>query len=162
MHAIALVVGLLLAQVSPGAGPGGRPAHGGLGLPRYGTEVKMSDPTVKSAGGTVDRMIVKRYLRRDLSKYRYCFEKQLAIDPSLAGTLTVTFTILPDGKVTAVRVEGVHDEVENCVAGFVRRLQLPRVPETAEVRTKVVFKAVRTAPGRPGRGCGGLGCGTLG
>ena len=66
MHAIApiaLVAGLF-AQIGPGPGD---PAPGvGRGPRLYvpASEVTVADPTVRSAGGRVDRVLVKRYLRR--------------------------------------------------------------------------------------------------
>lgn len=128
------------------------------------SEVTIADPTVKSAGGKVDRTIVKRYLRRELAKFRYCFERALQVNPGLGGVLRVQFRVLADGRVTKVRVEGVADDIENCAAGVVRRLRLPALPAEADVRTRVTLKPVRPrAPvGRRGGGCVGLGCGTIG
>lgn len=157
MHAlapIALVVGLF-AQLGPGRGP--RPY-----VPRG--EVTIADPIVKSAGGKVDRTIVKRYLRRELAKFRYCYERALQVNPALGGVLRVQFRVLADGRVARVRVEGVANDIENCVAGVVRRLRLPRLPEEGEVRTRLTLKpGPRRAPiGRRGGGCVGVGCGTIG
>jgi hypothetical protein len=161
MHAlgVAVVVVGLFAQVSPGAGPGqGRPARW-----RSEIDIKMPDPIVKSAGGKVDKVIVKRYLRRELNKFRYCYERSLVVNPEVRGTLSIQFRVLPDGTLTGVRVEGIANDVENCVAAFVRRMQLPKLPEEAEVRTKIQLRPAPPRPRHPpGHGCGGLNCGTLG
>ena len=147
----------LFAQLGPGTGPGHGPR-----IYQPSTDIKMTDPVVKSAGGKVDRAIVKRYMRRDLNKYRYCYEKALAADPTLRGTLTIQFHVLVDGTLTSVRVEGIANDVENCVASFVRRLQLPKLPEEADVRTKVMFKPPKPTVHPYRGGCGGLDCGRLG
>src|SRR5688572_24533001 len=98
----------VFAQLGPG--PGG-PGHGGLGSPRMTTELKMAEPRVTHSERKVDRTIVKRYLRREQNKYRYCYEKALVVDPTLRGTLTIQFRVLPDGNLTSVRVEGIANDV---------------------------------------------------
>jgi hypothetical protein len=163
MHALAVAVVIVVvgwfAQVSPGAGPG----HGGPIDRRAVIDLKLADPIVKSAGGKVDKMIVKRYLRRELTKFRYCYEKSLVVNPEVRGTLSIRFTVLPDGRLTGVRVEGIANDVANCVAAFVRRMQLPKLPEEAEVRAKIQLKPAPPRPRHPpGHGCGGLNCGRLG
>jgi hypothetical protein len=131
-----------------------------LGSIRPGDQpVKMTEPTITNVDGKkVDAPMVKRYLRRDTMKYRYCYEKRLLVEPGLRGTLTLAFHVLPDGRVVEVRVEGVDNEIENCAAAILRRMQLPKQTEELTVRTKVTLKPPKPAP--PPRDCRGpFGCG---
>lgn len=159
MHAFVAVVIGLFAQVGPGAGP--VLGDGALSHRAYG-DITVGDPVVTHGSGSKpDRALVKRYLRRETPKIRFCYERSLAAAPTLRGALSIRFRVQPDGKLTAVRVEGVDDDVENCVARFVRAMQVPAVLAGAEVRTKVTLRPSPPAIA-PRGGCRGPGCGTIG
>jgi hypothetical protein len=79
------------------------------------------------AAGSLDKTIIRRYVRRQLHQFRYCYEKRLMARPTLAGTLTTHFTIDGDGRVVAATAEGLGDaEVEACVAGVIQAIEFPR------------------------------------
>jgi hypothetical protein len=114
--------------------------------------------------GTYDVEIVRRVLRREQNRHRYCYGKSLLGErPPSGRKLNVTFEIAADGKTTAVRVEGISDEVENCVAAMMRRMQLPPARGgVVTVTLGMTFSpakpalAPRPQPCRPGAICGRL------
>ncbi|MFH0901496.1 MAG: AgmX/PglI C-terminal domain-containing protein [Pseudomonadota bacterium] len=136
-----------------GTGPGGGGTGlGTIGLGRYGTighgsgtgsgygigsgrggmrGRSASQPVVHIANattnGALDPNIIRRYIRQKLPVIKHCYEKQLVVKPSLAGTVTTQFTISGTGSVIAVKAKGMGDSsVENCVAGAIQSIQFPR------------------------------------
>ena len=88
-----------------------------------------SAPTVSvgqpNAQGDLDKAIIRRYMKRNLQKIQYCYEKELVAKPSLAGTVTVRFTINADGRVSRSSASGLP-VVDACVAAVVGAIEFPR------------------------------------
>ena len=103
-------------------------------------------PTVKAGesqvSGELDKNIIRRYIRRQLPRVRFCYEKRLLERPTLAGTLTVTFTITETGAVEDTRARGLGDqEVETCVSAAIGGIQFPKPRGgTVSVSYPFVFK----------------------
>ena len=75
------------------------------------------------------------------NRFRYCYENELLRTPSLAGTITVTFTIDTDGKTTQISTSGLP-EVAACITSIVQRSSFPnRSGKTQKVVYPVVFSA---------------------
>ncbi|MCB9560141.1 MAG: AgmX/PglI C-terminal domain-containing protein [Kofleriaceae bacterium] len=126
--------------IGHGSGTGsGYGVGGGRGGMRGRTA---SVPSVRIGAATVegglDRAIIRRYVRRNLPKITYCYEKQLLSDPGLAGQVATTFTITPDGTVTGATATGVHAEVARCIAAVLATVQYPR-PTGGAVRVAYPF-----------------------
>ena len=82
---------------------------------------------VATATGDLDKNIIRRYMRQKLPQIEYCYQKQLAVKPKLAGTITVSFVISGEGTVTSAKASGLGDEpVETCVADVVRTIRFPK------------------------------------
>jgi hypothetical protein len=80
-----------------------------------------------TAVGDLDKNTIRRYVRQKLSQIEYCYQKQLTVKPSLAGTVNTQFTIDGNGRVIASKAAGLGDgEVEGCVAGVIRSIQFPK------------------------------------
>ena len=80
-----------------------------------------------SATGSLDKQIIRRYVRRQLNQIQYCYDTRLLPRRTLAGTLTVHFTIGESGRVAAVTADGLGDaEVEACVAAVIKAIEFPR------------------------------------
>ncbi|MBC8072647.1 MAG: AgmX/PglI C-terminal domain-containing protein, partial [Deltaproteobacteria bacterium] len=78
--------------------------------------------------GSLDPEVVRRHVKRHVGEVRSCYEKALAADPSLAGKLTLTFTIRPDGTVSSSRISASTvpgDEVGDCVVAASKRWTFP-------------------------------------
>lgn len=78
--------------------------------------------------GSMDRGLVRREVRRNINQIRFCYDQGLARDASLAGRITVEFTIGTTGVVTTASVltSTMGDtQVEQCVVERVRRMRFP-------------------------------------
>jgi hypothetical protein len=91
--------------------------------PETGPVVRFGTPIVT---GDLDKAIVRRYLRRNAPKLKYCYEKELAAKPELSGTVASTWTISPDGKVEDAKSKGVDDAVATCVSGVIASIEFPK------------------------------------
>jgi hypothetical protein len=116
-----------------GAG-GGRP-------PRSGPVATLGPPSVTGTG-ELDKAIVRRYLRRNLAKLTYCYEKELLAKPALAGTVSSTFSILESGKVQNVSTTGVDAAVGSCVSSVLNSIEFPKPKGSGGVQVSVTL-AVR-------------------
>ena len=89
--------------------------------------VTLAQPVAYS--GSLDKAILRRYIRRKLEAVGYCYEKALLAKPTLAGTVTVHFTINATGRVVQSSATGLGDhEVEVCVAQVIGNIEFPEVP----------------------------------
>jgi hypothetical protein len=103
----------------------------GVGGGRGGMRGRSSAvPTVAigqpSAQGDLDKAIIRRYIKRNIQKITYCYEKQLLAKPTLAGTVATQFFITPNGTVAQSTGSGVDPEVANCVADVIKGIEFPK------------------------------------
>ncbi len=111
----------------------------GYGTGRGGMRGRNSSvPTVRigqpAVTGDLDKAIIRRYLKRNIQKLTYCYEKELLATPGIQGTVTATFTIALDtGKVTSSNATGVDPNVASCVASVIAAIEFPRPKGTADV-----------------------------
>ena len=85
-------------------------------------ETTIGQPTVT---GDLDRAIIRRYLKRNLSRLQSCYEKELLATAGLAGTVTAHFTIGSNGTVSGATATGVG-AVATCVATVIAAIEFPR------------------------------------
>jgi len=106
---------------SSGYGVGPNRKRGGMGIP----STSIGQPTTK---GDLDKAIIRRYVKRNIQKITYCYEKALLGDKTgkLAGTVTVSFTIRDDGLVADSTGEGVSKDVADCVAAVIGNIEFPK------------------------------------
>lgn len=85
--------------------------------------------------------VVDRVVKRRAGLYRACYQRELAKDPGLAGTLVVELAVGADGKVTGATVGAASTiaspGLSTCVTGQVGRLVFP-VPSAATTITITV------------------------
>ncbi|HUS28865.1 MAG TPA: AgmX/PglI C-terminal domain-containing protein [Kofleriaceae bacterium] len=103
----------------------------GVGGGRGGMRGRTSAvPTVSigqpNAQGDLDKAIIRRYIKRNIQKITYCYEKQLLVKPKLAGTVQTQFFITPNGNVAKSSGSGVDPEVADCVAGVIKDIEFPK------------------------------------
>jgi len=67
--------------------------------PRRSRRCRSGQP---SAEGDLDKAIIRRYIKRNIQKIQYCYEKQLLAKPTLAGTVSAQFFSTPNGNRRAV------------------------------------------------------------
>jgi len=76
--------------------------------------------------GDLDKAIIRRYIKRNIQKIQYCYEKELLAKSNLAGTVQTQFFITPNGNVASSTGSGVDPEVANCVAGVIKGIEFPK------------------------------------
>jgi hypothetical protein len=103
-------------------GPGG----GGPGTRRH----QATPPTVTisqpSSVGDIDPAIIRRYIKRNLEKISYCYERHLMTHPGDEGSVKIGFFISPAGNVQSSTGAGFNSEVANCVADVVANIEFPK------------------------------------
>lgn len=92
-----------------------------------------------------DRDAIRAMVKRRAGQLRWCYERSLVVKPTLAGKVTVRWTIGPDGRVegAAVAATTLGDEaVETCILGRLSRFRFA-APKggTCEVSWPFVFRA---------------------
>jgi hypothetical protein len=110
---------------------GGKVDMGRKGETRISGSVSATAPEVESS--TVDKDAVSRYVRARQRAIQSCYEKQLKLNPTLKGKLSVRITIATSGKVSETEIDEdtLHsDEVTSCIKGVVRFWKFPFTPES--------------------------------
>jgi hypothetical protein len=94
--------------------------------------------------GSLDRAIIRRYIRRRRDSIQYCYEKRLLASPKLTGTVTAHFTLNSgSGLVVTATADGLGDpELEACVAGVIKEIEFPRTEDGGTVQVSYPFTFV--------------------
>jgi pSer/pThr/pTyr-binding forkhead associated (FHA) protein len=107
-----------------GSGYGVGGGRGGMrGRQASVPQVRIGQP---SAVGDLDKAIIRRYIKRNIDKITYCYEKELLATPGLTGTVTTQFFISPNGTVSAANASGVNGAVASCVASVIKAIEFPK------------------------------------
>jgi hypothetical protein len=127
--------------IGHGAGTGdGYGVGGGRGGMRGRTaavpSVSIGQP---SSSGDLDKAIIRRYIKRNLQKIQYCYEKQLLAKPTLSGTVSSQFFITPNGTVASSKADGVDPEVSSCVADVIKSIEFPKPKGGGSVQVNYPF-----------------------
>ncbi|MCX5741945.1 MAG: AgmX/PglI C-terminal domain-containing protein, partial [Proteobacteria bacterium] len=126
-----------------GHGVGGPDGYGpGGGFRRRPPLVPTVIIGASTSVGDLDAAIIKRYIRRNLAKLQYCYEKRLLAEPTLEGSLTAKFVIGEDGKVVTSSATGFDPEVGACVAQVFKDTEFPK-PKTGSVTVTYPLKFSR-------------------
>ena len=78
--------------------------------------------------GSLDRSLVDAVIKRNMAQIRYCYQRELTKNPSLAGKITVKFVVAKDGSVSSAEIKLTtmqSSAVESCVVSRIQRLQFP-------------------------------------
>jgi TonB family protein len=81
-------------------------------------------------------------IRKRIGAIRACYERELRRNPTLAGKVTVEFTIQPRGNVTGVKVVANttgDNAVGKCVANAVARFRFNPGPDGGSVTFSYPF-----------------------
>jgi len=123
-----------------GIGGIGTKGRGG-GLGSYGTGVgglgKKGDRDVSIATGTaqvmgsIDKELVRKVIQDHAAQIRYCYETQLALNPRLAGKVSIKWVINGDGSATSPQVDGSATTLEDakvheCMMSRITSWQFPK------------------------------------
>ena len=99
----------------PSAGPRPEGDIGGIG----------GDPIII---GALDSSLIDGVIKRHMNQFRYCYQRELNKDPTLAGKITVKFVIAGDGSVSRATIKRSSmgsTAVERCLTGRFMKLQFP-------------------------------------
>lgn len=129
----ALGIGGLGTRGRGGGGAGGYGAAGsyGMGEGRIGGKGLSN---ISAGGGqavimgALDRAVIDAYIRRNLAKIRWCYEKELNKDPKIFGKIVINFIISKDGAVSSSKVNRTtmgNENVESCVADQIKKIRFP-------------------------------------
>ncbi|MCW5802690.1 MAG: AgmX/PglI C-terminal domain-containing protein [Deltaproteobacteria bacterium] len=120
-----------------GSGYGVGSGRGGMkGRQAAVPTVAIGSPT---STGDLDKAIIRRYIKRNLPKISYCYEKELLARPTLSGVVSTQFMISGNGSVTASSGTGVDPAVASCVASVISSIQFPQPKGGGNVQVNYPF-----------------------
>lgn len=140
--------GLGTGAGGPGAAGEGGPGRGGAGLDGEGnggaSEHKVTGKDAPRAGQGLSPNQISRVVMSRMGAFRACYEAALGRDPTMRGTVSVSWSIAPGGSVTTASVASSslnNARVEGCVLRQVRRLKFPTADKaTGPVSWPFVFR----------------------
>lgn len=110
------------------------------GPPGPQSRVRQRAATVR---GPLDSDIIRRIVRAHVSELRSCYDAGLADNPSLAGEVTIEFTIDAKGLVSvskAVDPDSFEDpKVPKCIATAAKTWRFPKPRDGGEVQVSYPF-----------------------
>jgi TonB family protein len=127
---------------------GGADATSARGEGKEVTERQVRGQTTVGSGGDIggsgefDSSVVVNAIKLRISAIKICYERELKRNPSLAGKVTVQFSIQPQGNVTDVQITGnttTDNAVAECVASAVRRFRFNPGPKGGSVSYSYPF-----------------------
>jgi hypothetical protein len=128
-----------LGTIGHGAGSGSGQGYG-AGSGRLGGAPRTNPPHVvfgpPTVTGSLPAEIVRRIIRQQTNRVRYCYEQALGRNPALAGTVSVRLVVSRNGTVTSATDAGsqLPDATAlNCVVNGLRSLHFPAPSDPAEV-----------------------------
>lgn len=114
--------------------------------------VANAEPTVT---GSLDKHSIQRVIRARSRGIRYCYEKALLAEPTLAGRVAVGFKIKADGRVVKVTIDEStlkNKQVEGCIKRAIQRWRFPKPAGGGVVEVKYPFAfAAKPAATEPKR-----------
>src|SRR5262249_45465120 len=96
--------------------------------------------------------VVRRYVRRQTARLRFCYERELPKKKSLTGTVALDFTIGQNGSVRRAVAKGLDAAVESCLVDGVKTLQFPSPPGSVKVSLPLTFAAPGGVVAQPTKG----------
>ena len=104
-----------------------------------GTALALGPPAAPTTW-TTDNDTIRGVVMANLVPIKSCYEKRLQIDPTASGTTTATFTITPDGAVTASTASGFDPDVDSCVAQAIEtQMKFPPTPARGHIQVSYPF-----------------------
>lgn len=86
----------------------------------------------------VDKPILRRAIRTRDKQIRACYGQQQATKPTLAGTVTVHFTIAETGDVSQAVATDVDPELDRCIEAEILQVKFPK-PQGGDVVVNYPF-----------------------
>ena len=79
--------------------------------------------------GSLDKELIRRVIKRHISQIRYCYERQLQVNPGLNGKVRIEWVITAQGRVRSTKVmESTmgNVQVERCMMRKIRTWLFPK------------------------------------
>lgn len=121
---------------------------GGASVARRGS-IKLAQETQVSGSGAGSSQrnpeVIDAIINQNKASVEYCYQSQLKLNPNLRGDIFLSFDILPNGKVGAVKILSSsmnNSKVEKCIIKSIRRWSFPRQTGAGgivTIRTKFIF-----------------------
>ncbi|MCB9689256.1 MAG: AgmX/PglI C-terminal domain-containing protein [Alphaproteobacteria bacterium] len=108
------------AGYGSGGGSFGVQGEGGIGAPVGKDAIIL---------GALDKSLIDQVIRRHMNQIRYCYQRELTKEPTLAGKVVVKFVIAASGDVAAAEIKSStlgNAAVEECIRGRVLRMTFPQ------------------------------------
>jgi outer membrane biosynthesis protein TonB len=139
-------LGLGKSIAAGGTGVQGRVAAGQVYRPGGGGSSISGGGAVEASGpGSISQSEVTALLKRNMDKFRYCYEKSLLKDSSLAGVVKLSWSVSTSGKASGAQVvssELNSNELHSCLMNALTRLQFPAAKGGAvELKYPFVFRS---------------------
>jgi TonB family protein len=96
---------------------------------------------IQTAGsGTIAQNSVIQTINKYRGAIKYCYERELKNNPSLAGKIVAVFTIGSEGEVRSFQIVNstLSPSVGDCVAEKIKRLRFSK-PKGGEVTVRMPF-----------------------
>jgi hypothetical protein len=85
------------------------------------------------------RVAVQRVVHQNRRQLQHCYEQELLKNPTLAGTLVVSWTVSSFGKATDVVVKGPLGDVKPCIASRIKSWDFERPKDGGTVAVTYPF-----------------------
>lgn len=121
-----------LGLTGTGRGGGGSGSSQGVGRLGGGSRSRPGGNTLPGqpvVTGSLDKEVIRRVIRHNVGRIRYCYERRLAANPKLQGKVVVRFVIGPQGNVTnALETSSTisDKDLSSCVVGAFRSMVFPK------------------------------------
>ena len=125
-----------------GTGRYGVIGHGagtGYGYPMAHEPASIVTDGELAVQGSLDKNVVRRYLRRHRLHMSYCYEKALLDKPDLRGKLETKFAITPGGNVVTATASFSEPSVGTCVADVIKEIEFPKQEAGSTVMVEAAF-----------------------
>ncbi|OPX35386.1 hypothetical protein B1H10_01340 [candidate division KSB1 bacterium 4484_188] len=127
----------------------GTGVSGGASVTRRGG-IKLAQETQVTGSGSSasqrDPEVIDAVINKNKASVEYCYQSQLKVDPDLRGEILLSFDILPNGRVGAVKILSStlsNQKVQKCIIRSIRRWSnFPKLTGSrgvVTIRTKFVF-----------------------
>ena len=107
-----------------GYGSGYGSGSGTIGTAAAGVSI-VGDPIIL---GTLDRSVTDAVVKRHMNQIRYCYQREITSDPTIAGKVVVKFVVAGDGTVSSASIKSStmgNNAVESCVTSRFLRMMFP-------------------------------------
>lgn len=106
-----------------------------------GGERRLQAAATTGTGQGLSAEQIGRVVRARAGAFRACYESAAARDPKLQGGMTVSFTVSPDGSVTARISDSSlgNARVESCVLRTFNRLRFPAADKATNTNYPLIF-----------------------